>query len=93
MPQSDPFPGHLRTELVPWDDPDFVRDFERAREQVLSEGLRINGPKAAARLQEVMRAGGYPRVFVKVERSVDEALRHAARWTVWRDGAPALGGK
>jgi hypothetical protein len=93
MPQFSRFPGHLRTELVPWDDSDFVREYERARLQVLSEGLRMNGPRAAARLEEVMRAGGYPRVLVKVERTVDDALRHAARWTVWRDGAPALGRK
>jgi hypothetical protein len=84
-------PGHLRTELVPWDDADFVGDYERALEQVLSEGLLINGPRAAARLEQLMRAAGYPRVSVKVERTIDEALRHAARWTVRRDGAEAPG--
>jgi hypothetical protein len=24
-------------------------------------------------------------------RTVDEALHHAARWTVWRDGPPSSG--
>ena len=85
--ESRRIPGHLRTQLVPWDDADFVRDYERAHEQVLNEGLLINGPRAAARLEELMRAAGYPRVSVQVERTIHEALRHAARWTVRRDGA------
>jgi hypothetical protein len=89
--QSTQLRGHLRTELVPWDDSDFVRKYEGAHEQVVREGLLINGPRAAARLEELMRAAGYPRVSVKVERTIDEALRHAARWTVRRDGAEAPG--
>jgi hypothetical protein len=89
--QSTRIRGHLRTELVPWDDRDFVREYERAHEQVVREGLLINGPRAAGRLEELMRAAGYPRVSVKVERTIDEALRHAARWTVRRDGAEAPG--
>jgi hypothetical protein len=89
--QSTQLRGHLRTELVPWDDPDFVRKYEGAHEQVVREGLLINGPRAAARLEELMRAAGYPRVSVKVERTIEEALRHAARWTVRRDGAEARG--
>ena len=89
--ESTRIPGHLRTKLVPWDDADFVTDYERVHEQVLREGLLINGPRAAARLEELMRAAGYPRVSVKVERTIDEALRHAARWTVRRDGAEGPG--
>ena len=88
---STQVPGHLRTELVPWEDADFVRDYESAHEQVLGEGLLINGPRAAARLEELLRAAGYPRVSVQVERTIDEALRHAARWTVRRDGGLAPG--
>ena len=84
-------PGHLRTELIPWDDPDFVKAYEIAHEQVVREGLLINGPKAAARLEALMRAAGYPRVSVKVDRTTDDALRRAARWTVRRDGVPAIG--
>ena len=89
--QSTRIPGRLRTELVPWDDSDFVREYERAHEQVVRERLLRNGPRAAARLEELMRAAGYPRVSVKVERTVDEALHRAARWTVRRDGAPVSG--
>ena len=83
--------ARLRAELIPWDDAGFVREYERAYEQVVREGLLINGPKAAARLEVLMRAAGYADISVKVERTIDEALDHAARWTVRRDGAGALG--
>ena len=86
QPSWDMTSSHIRAELIPWDDPQFVHEYERARERAIREGLTINGPKAAARVEQLMRAGGYPRVIVGVERTVDEALDHAARWTVWRDG-------
>jgi hypothetical protein len=86
-------PGHLRTELTPWDDSAFVKAYERAHEQVVREALLINGPRAAGRLEELLRAAGYPWVSVKVERTIDEALRHAARWTVSRDGPEPPGRK
>lgn len=80
--------SHLRSELIPWDDAAFVAN-ERAHEQVVREGLLINGPKAAARFEELMRPEGYPDVSVTVERTVEEALRHEARWTIRRDGRQA----
>jgi hypothetical protein len=89
--ESARIPGHLRTELVPWDDGDFVRAYEIAHDQVVGEGLLINGPRAAGRLEELLRVAGYPRVSVTVERTIDDALRHAARWTVRRDGPEAPG--
>jgi hypothetical protein len=76
----------IRAELIPWDDTQFVRDYGQAREQAIREGLTMNGPKAAARVEHLLRAGGYPRAVVEVQRTVDEALKHAARWTVRRDG-------
>ena len=76
----------IRAGLIPWDDEQFVREYERAREQAIREGLTIYGPKAAARVEQILRAGGYPHAEVEVHRTVDEALKHAARWTVRRDG-------
>ena len=76
----------IRAELIPWDDAEFVRAYDRAREQSVSEGLTIYGPKAASRVEHLLRSRGYPRAVVEVERTVDEALAHAARWTVRRDG-------
>ena len=89
QPPSTRIGARLRTELTPWDDADFVREYERAYEQVLLEGLLISGPRAAARVEDLMRAAGYAHVSVEVERTVDEALHHAARWTVSRDGREA----
>jgi hypothetical protein len=79
----------LTTKIVPWEDQEFVRAFEKARAEVLAEGLAINGPNAAARTEQLLRSAGYPLARVDVQRTVDEAMAHAARWTVWRDGAPA----
>ena len=44
-----------------------------------------------ARVEQLMRAGGYPQAVVEVQRTVDEALKHAARWTVRRDGPEVVG--
>jgi hypothetical protein len=91
--QGDRQRSHIRTELIPWNDQGFVRQYERARVQVLHEGLVIYGPKAAARLEQLMRAAGYAQVEVDVERTVDEALHHSARWTVRRDGRGRSGSR
>ena len=78
--------SHVRARLIPWDDPEFVQGYERAREQSISEGLRIYGPKAAARVEDLLRSRGFPHAVVEVDRTVDEALAHSARWVVRRDG-------
>ena len=78
--------SHVRAELIPWDDSEFVQAYECAREQTISEGLNIYGPKAAARVEGLLRSRGFPLAVVEVDRTVDEALAHAARWVVWRDG-------
>lgn len=55
----------IRAELIPWDDTQFVREYELGRDQAIREGLTINGPKAAARVEQHLRAGGYPRAVVR----------------------------
>jgi hypothetical protein len=72
--------------LIPWDDPAFVQAFEAAREQIRDEGLTINGPKACARAQALMRERGFSQVRVDCERTAEEAMAHVAHWTVRRDG-------
>jgi len=74
---------HVRVRITPWDDPDFVRAFEEAQGAVQVAGLpdAIAGPE----VQRLLRATGYPDATVLVERTVDEALRHASRWVVRRD--------
>ena len=76
----------LRIRIEPWDDPAFVRAVEAARDQVRAEGLTINGPKAAAHAEALLRAAGYPLACINCDRTVEEALTHTARWTVRRDG-------
>ena len=75
--------------IDPWDDQAFVRAVEAARDQVREEGLVINGPRAAARAEALLRAAGYPNACVNCERTVEEAMAHHAHWTVRRDGPPA----
>lgn len=77
---------NLRIRIEPWEDERFVRAVEAARDQARAEGLTINGPKAAARAEELVRAAGFPQAKIDCERTVDEAMAHAARWTARRDG-------
>jgi hypothetical protein len=79
----------LSVRIVPWDDQSFVRAVEAARDQVHTEGLTINGPKAAERAQELLREGGYPSAIVDCEQTVAEAMAHCAHWSVRRDGPEA----
>jgi hypothetical protein len=76
----------LHVQVVPWDDPDFVRAFEAARNQVRAEGLTINGPKACARAEALIRLAGFPDVRIDCDRTPAEAMAHIAHWTVIRDG-------
>ena len=78
----------LRIRIDPWDEQAFVRVVEIARDQVHTEGLTINGPKAAARAEMLIRAAGYPLATVDCERTATEAMAHCARWVVRRDGRP-----
>ena len=74
---------HLRITLVPWDDREFVQAFERARAAVPEPS--IHGPEAAARVEGLLRAAGYPEATIEVHRTVEEAVVHDAEWTVRRD--------
>jgi hypothetical protein len=91
---SRPAVGHgamysvgLTAHVVPWDDQGFVRTYEQARLRALREGLTANGPKAAARVEQLLRQAGYRGARVSCERTPEQALAHAATWTVARDGA------
>ena len=77
---------HIKARLVPWDDPDFVRAFDQAREEPARSGCCPDGPNAAERVQALLREAGYPRARVEIHRTVEEALEHVSHWTVSRDG-------
>jgi hypothetical protein len=77
--------SRLTASIVDWNDQEFVRSFERARDQSEADGLTIHGPKGAARAEALLRDAGYPRARIAVSRTVDEAMAHVAHWTLWRE--------
>jgi hypothetical protein len=77
---------HIKARLVPWDDPDFVRAFERSRDETERSGCCPDGPRAGERVQQLLRGAGYPNARVDVQRTAQEALEHVSHWTVLRDG-------
>ncbi|MHB8891956.1 MAG: hypothetical protein ACYC65_07900 [Candidatus Limnocylindrales bacterium] len=76
---------HTTTRITPWDDREFVRMYEQAREAAHQEDLG-DGPAAAAEVQRRLREAGYPDARVDVDRTVEEALGRVAHWVVRRDG-------
>jgi hypothetical protein len=70
-----------------WDDVEFRRAVETAWATVQRGPDDADSIGAAARLQLLVRAGGYPHAIVEVHRSVDEALAHVAHFDVTRDPA------
>ena len=79
-----------KVKLVPWDDLEFVRTYERVVGELADGGLGLHDPATALLVQGRLRAAGYPQATCFCERTVDEALRHTARCVVARDGAPAI---
>lgn len=76
---------HIKAKITPWDDPEFVRAFERARDQTAREGY-ADGPAAGSRTEHLLRDAGYPKATVDVIRTVREALDQTSHWIVTRDG-------
>ena len=70
-------PVTLAIRLIPWQDRAFVRTFDRVRELVVAEGLTSNGPKAAARAEELLRAAGFLSTRAHTTRSVDAGAAQA----------------
>jgi hypothetical protein len=77
---------HIKAKVAPWDDPDFVKAFEHARDETEQSGCCPDGPAAAERVQHLLRERGYPNARVDVERTLEEALEHVSHWSVRRDG-------
>jgi hypothetical protein len=75
---------HTRTKITPWDDREFVRAYERAREAVHQDEPG-DGPAAGAEVQRLLREAGYPQARVEIVRTAKEALEQVAHWIVTRD--------
>lgn len=76
---------HIQAKITPWDDPAFVRAFERARDDVQHSDCCPEGPEAASEVQRRLREAGYPGASVQVIRTAREALEHTSHWIVTRD--------
>ena len=77
--------------LVPWDDQEFVRAYERAAATLAGSGMSLDHADAPVEIQRRLRSDGYPNATCYCERSVELALAGRSRCVVTRDGdAPAL---
>ena len=82
-----PLSVRARVSITPWTDVDFANAVREIARQVTLSPEVIMGTGAGAVLAErLLRARGYQSARVVDERSVDEAMRHVARWRVLRDG-------
>jgi hypothetical protein len=77
---------HIKAKITPWDDPDFVRAFENARDEVHTIEKGLDEPRLGELVQHRLREAGYPNATVAVERTLVEALEHTSHWHVSRDG-------
>lgn len=78
-------PVHIKASITPWDDTEFVKAFDLARDEV-HQMEEADGPKAGEFVQHRLREAGYPNATVDVVRTVAEALEHTSHWIVRRDG-------
>ncbi len=74
----------IKAKITPWDDRGFTQAFETARADVSRAGMP-DGPKAAARVEHLLREAGYPNARVDVVRTAKEALEQTSHWIVTRD--------
>jgi hypothetical protein len=72
--------------LIPWDDLDFVKAYERAAADLASMGMSLDHADAPVEIQRRLRSDGYPRATCYCERSVELALARQSRCVVTRDG-------
>lgn len=77
---------HIKASLIPWDDPEFVRAFDVAREATDRSGCCPDGPQAAERVQHLLHEAGFPNARIEIRQTVEEALEHVSHWSVRRDG-------
>jgi len=77
---------HVKSKLIPWDDPAFVRAYEEIRAEVEAAGCCPDIQDAGFRVQHLLRERGFAKAHVDVHQNVDDALEQVSHWTVRRDG-------
>jgi hypothetical protein len=75
--------------LVPWDDQEFVRAYERACAELATMGMSLDNPGAPVEIQRRLRGEGYPDAICYCERTVELAMARQSRCVVMRDGQTA----
>jgi hypothetical protein len=73
--------------IVDWDDLPFREAVEGAWGRIRHGKVDADSTTAAAHLQLLVRAAGYPTACVEVHRTVDEALCHVSHFEVRREPA------
>lgn len=80
----------VQLKVCEWDDVAFRSAVEQAWTKIRLGPDDADSIMAAAHLQMLVRAAGYPNATVEVHRSVDEALAHVAHFEVHRQPTEAL---
>jgi hypothetical protein len=82
----------VQLRVCEWDDVAFRSAVEDAWTKVRLGPDDADSIMAAAHLQMLVRAAGFPETTVEVHRSVDEALAHVAHFEVHREPSKTLVG-
>jgi hypothetical protein len=83
----------VELKIVDWDEIPFREAVETAWRQVRHGQVDSDSMTAAAHLQLLVRAAGYPGASVTVHKTVDEALARVAHFEVRREPARVLLGR
>jgi hypothetical protein len=76
-----------RVSITPWTDLAFAADVREILQKVrMSPEIEFGNGDGAVLAQRLLRERGYVQARVVDARDVDDAMRHAARWLVLRDG-------
>jgi hypothetical protein len=87
-PEVQAMSAQHSVKLVPWDDQEFVRAYERAAAALLTLGMSLDHADAPVEIQRRLRGDGYPNATCYCERSVELAMARRSRCVVARDGGP-----
>ena len=80
----------VELKIIDWDDIPFREIVETAWGRIRHGAVDADSTTAAAHLQLLVRAAGYPTATVEVHKTVDEALAHVAHFRVSREPAKVL---
>ncbi len=77
---------HLRLDVMPWDDVDFVRAVDAVSGRVIAEHPEVPPILAADLAERILHEMGYANAVVRCDRTVEDVRSARATWVVRRDG-------